>query len=92
MNNYEELISQKLSKIIKQKRIKQKLSQKELAEGICSQGMISSIEHGDYIPNTAIFLAICSKLNFSIDQSFLKDKLSMNYQFRFLLMSYLCSH
>ena len=66
MNNYEELISQKLSKIIKQKRIKQKLSQKELAEGICSQGMISSIEHGDYIPNTAIFLAICSKLNFSI--------------------------
>ena len=78
MNNYEELISQKLSKIIKQKRIKQKLFQKELAEGICSQGMISSIEHGDYIPNTAIFLAICSKLNFSIDQSFLKDKLSFS--------------
>ena len=78
MNNYEDLISQKLSKIIKQKRIKQKLSQKELAEGICSQGMISSIEHGDYIPNTAIFLAICSKLNFSIDQSFLKDKLSFS--------------
>ena len=63
MNNYEELISQKLSKIIKQKRIKQKLSQKELAEGICSQGMISSIEHGDYIPNTAIFLAICDLNN-----------------------------
>lgn len=78
MNNFEEIISKKISKIIKQERINKKLSQKELAEGICSQGMISSTEHGDYIPNTAIFIAICSKLNLSIDKAFLKEKLNFS--------------
>lgn len=78
MNNFEKLVSKKISETIKQARIKQNISQKALAEGICSQGMISSIEHGDYIPNTAIFLAICSKLNLSIDKSFLKEKLNFS--------------
>lgn len=78
MNNFERLVSKKISETIKQARIKQNISQKALAEDICSQGMISSIEHGDYIPNTAIFLAICSKLNLSVDKSFLKEKLNFS--------------
>ncbi|RVU71152.1 MULTISPECIES: helix-turn-helix domain-containing protein [Lactobacillus] len=75
MNNFEALISKKIGTTLKQERIKQHLSQKDLASGICSQGMISSIEHGEYIPNTAIFLALCNRLNLSIDQNFLKEKL-----------------
>lgn len=78
MNNFEELVSKKIGKTIKRERLKQNISQKELAAGICSQAMISSIEHGDYIPNTAIFLALCQKLNLSIDQNFLKEKLPFN--------------
>ena len=62
MNNFEELVSKKIGKTIKRERLKQNISQKELAAGICSQAMISSIEHGDYIPNTAIFLALYQKL------------------------------
>jgi transcriptional regulator with XRE-family HTH domain len=45
----------------------QTLSQKELAEGICSQGEISLIEQGARIPSIEMITKICAKLGISID-------------------------
>ena len=42
MNNFEELVTKKIGKTIKRERLKQNISQKELAAGICSQAMIKS--------------------------------------------------
>lgn len=45
----------------------QSMSQKELAEGICSQGEISLIERGNRIPSVEMITKICDKLGISID-------------------------
>lgn len=45
----------------------QSLSQKDLAEGICSQGEISLIEKGDRIPSISMNSKICSKLGIAVD-------------------------
>ncbi|KAA8433581.1 helix-turn-helix transcriptional regulator [Weissella paramesenteroides] len=54
------------------------LSQKELAQDICSQPMISSIEHGTYVPNVVLFMQLCDRLNINLDDSFLKTALKLN--------------
>lgn len=37
--------------------------------------MISSIEKGEYLPNAAIFLQLCARLEISIDEEFLHENL-----------------
>jgi len=39
------------------------LSQKDLCEGICSQGMLSLIEQNKHVPNATLLSKICLKLN-----------------------------
>lgn len=58
---------------IKRIRNMKKISQANLAEGICSQSMLSFIESGKYIPNVQIILRICDRLGLSIDQLVLHD-------------------
>lgn len=79
MQNNEEVIAKKISSLIKKARKRQSLSQKELASGICSQAMISSIENNEYLPNAALFLALCNKLGLSVDSSFLNHELQFTY-------------
>lgn len=79
MINYENFISKKIGNLIKTTRKDRALSQKELANGICSQAMLSSIENNKYLPNVALFLALCNKLNLSVDANFLNQKLQFDY-------------
>ena len=48
--------------IIKRLRVSSNLSQKEIAFGICSQGMISDIERGSKVPSSDILFKILRKL------------------------------
>ena len=60
---YENDIQVRIGFLIKGTRKKLGISQRDLADGICSQPMISSIERGDYIPNAILFMQLCGRLN-----------------------------
>ncbi|GAY71946.1 helix-turn-helix transcriptional regulator [Lentilactobacillus kosonis] len=66
-----EVMSQSLGKNIASERKKLKLTQKQLASGICSQSMISNIEKGNYVPNAILLSEICQRLGISVDRSLL---------------------
>ncbi|MGT2783850.1 helix-turn-helix domain-containing protein [Streptococcus merionis] len=55
---------------IKDRRKELKLSQKELAEGICKQGQISRLENGEYTPGSELLHQLAKKLNVSMDYFF----------------------
>ena len=55
---------------IKSRRKELKLSQRELAEGICKQGQISRLENGEYTPGSEILHQLAKKLNVSMDYFF----------------------
>ncbi|MFC6169229.1 helix-turn-helix domain-containing protein [Loigolactobacillus jiayinensis] len=59
-------------KLARERKLKH-LSQQQLAEDICSQSMISSIEKGIYIPNAVLLSRICTKLNLSMDHTMLSN-------------------
>lgn len=61
---------------LKSTRRKQKLSQKELANGVCSQAMLSRIENNEVVPSVILMQQLCQRLHVSID-----DILSTDYQF-----------
>ncbi|WP_334329908.1 helix-turn-helix domain-containing protein [Companilactobacillus sp. HBUAS59699] len=65
-----------LGTVLKEKRLSLKMSQKEVADGICTQPMISSIEKNKYIPNSQILISICKKLKINLNILNLDD----NYQ------------
>ncbi|WP_156008109.1 helix-turn-helix domain-containing protein, partial [Streptococcus ruminantium] len=55
---------------IKSRRKELKLSQKELAEGICKQGQISRLENGEYTPGSELLHQLAKKLKVSMDYFF----------------------
>lgn len=57
----------KLGDILKQTRQAQHMTQKQLAEGICSQSMLSAIEKGQYTPNANLLIALCRRLKIILD-------------------------
>ncbi|MBU9723241.1 MULTISPECIES: helix-turn-helix domain-containing protein [Bacillaceae] len=57
----------KYGSLIKDARIKKGVSQKQLSDNICSQGLISQIEMNQTIPTVDIFLKIASKLEINLD-------------------------
>ena len=59
-----------LASRIKNRRKQLKMSQKELAEGICKQGQISRLENGEYIPGSVLLHELSKKLNVSMDYFF----------------------
>lgn len=59
-----------LASRLKERRKALKMSQKELAEGICKQGQISRIENGDYTPGSELLYALSRKLRVSMDYFF----------------------
>ncbi|MGX6977961.1 helix-turn-helix domain-containing protein [Vagococcus elongatus] len=54
---------------LKKVRKEMKLSQKQLAEDICSQAMLSRIENNEVIPNALIMTEICKRLNISVEEA-----------------------
>lgn len=57
-----------LGTILKQARQAQHLTQKAVAQGICSQSMLSAIEHHQYQPNAQLLIQLCQRLRLSLDQ------------------------
>lgn len=57
----------KLGELIKELRIKNQLSQNELAKGICTQALISKVEKGETIPSIDIFKQLAKRLNVPLD-------------------------
>ncbi|MGT2799530.1 helix-turn-helix domain-containing protein [Streptococcus marmotae] len=55
---------------LKNKRLEMKLSQAELADGICEQGQISRMEKGNYTPGSELLYEISKKLNVSMNYFF----------------------
>lgn len=55
---------------LKNRRKELKLSQRELAEGICKQGQISRLESGEFTPGADFLHALAKKLNVSMDYFF----------------------
>ncbi|AWE09025.1 hypothetical protein DCE79_17505 [Lysinibacillus sp. 2017] len=53
---------------IKSMRKLKGLSQKELCDGICSQGMLSQIENNKHIPNIQLITKLCNRLGISLDE------------------------
>lgn len=58
----------KIGSTIKSIRVSKGLSQKDLCEGICSQGMLSQIEQNKHTPNATLLSNICIKLNIQIEE------------------------
>ncbi|NVY96939.1 helix-turn-helix transcriptional regulator [Lactobacillus sp. DCY120] len=75
LENYAATIRQRIGNLIRGKRRKIQLSQAQLAQDICSQALISSLEKGEYLPNTAVLIQLCQRLQVSLDQNFLNTKL-----------------
>lgn len=59
-------MAQSLGEILKQARREQKLTQTTVAEGICSQAMLSAIENNRYTPNAELLIALCQRLSIEL--------------------------
>ncbi|WP_125713975.1 helix-turn-helix domain-containing protein [Companilactobacillus kedongensis] len=59
-----------LGQTIQNKRKSLNLSQEELADGICTQAVISKIENQNTPPSINFLIAICQKLHLTLDQVF----------------------
>ncbi|WP_125568013.1 helix-turn-helix domain-containing protein [Companilactobacillus insicii] len=59
-----------LGKIIQEQRKKLNMSQLELADGICTQAIISKIENKNIPPSTNVLISICQKLHLTLDNVF----------------------
>jgi transcriptional regulator with XRE-family HTH domain len=55
-----------LGKEIKRRRVELKLTQKQLAFGICKQSIISKVENGDFFPSFELLIALSNRLKLSI--------------------------
>ena len=55
---------------LKNRRKELKMSQRELAEGICKQGQISRLESGEFTPGADFLHALAKKLKVSMDYFF----------------------
>lgn len=53
----------KIGEEVKSKRLKRGLTQKELAENICTQATISNLENGASVPTISILLKLAERLN-----------------------------
>ena len=67
---------------LKNRRKELKMSQRELAEGICKQGQISRLENGEFTPGADFLYALSKKLKVSIDYFLMSrlEKRLMSYQ------------
>ncbi|ATO44132.1 helix-turn-helix domain-containing protein [Loigolactobacillus coryniformis] len=54
--------------LLKQTRQAQHLAQKTVAAGICSQPMLSAIEHDKYRPNAQLLISLCQRLGISLTE------------------------
>lgn len=79
----------KFGSIIKKIRKDRHLTQKMLAENVCSQSVLSRIENNEEVPNVVVMQQLCHKLDISIDQVMNQDSKTIKTNSRWLhLMDY----
>ena len=61
-------MKQEVADLIKRYRKRRGMSQKELSQGICAQGIISRIERAEVVPSIDIFFALIRKLDVDMKQ------------------------
>lgn len=66
-------VAQQLGAVLKQQRRARHLTQAQLAAGICTQSLISSLEAGRYLPNVVLFAQLCERLDLPMQQALLAD-------------------
>lgn len=67
-------MNNQLGSSLKKIRKQQQLSQKEVAQNICAQSMLSAIENGKYMPSARLLIKLCNRLSVSLDEiSLLND-------------------
>ncbi|WP_119326524.1 helix-turn-helix transcriptional regulator [Companilactobacillus musae] len=57
-----------LGAVLKELRKSKKMTQKELAEGVCAQSMLSAIENDVYIPNANLLINLANKLGVDLNE------------------------
>ncbi|MFD1472114.1 helix-turn-helix transcriptional regulator [Companilactobacillus mishanensis] len=57
-----------LGTTIRNVRVNKKMSQKNLADGICAQSMLSAIENDKYTPNAKLLIELCNRLSLSLTE------------------------
>ncbi|MGT2667577.1 helix-turn-helix domain-containing protein [Streptococcus rifensis] len=62
------MYKRQIGQLVKSERLKQQLTQTELAEGICTQTVISNIEKGQVSPSIEIFFALVKKLHIDLNE------------------------
>ena len=62
------MMTTQIGEAIKKKRLLEKLTQAELAEGICTQATISNLENKGSLPTTTILLKITDKLKIEFNE------------------------
>ncbi|MCM2437782.1 helix-turn-helix transcriptional regulator [Periweissella beninensis] len=86
------ILTNQLGSSLKEIRKQQKLSQKEVANGICAQSMLSAIETGKYMPNARLLLALCDRLAISLDEISLNSNFTISASQKFnKTLSKLCN-
>lgn len=73
-------MAQTLGKNLAMQRRRLGLTQKQLARDICSQGLISNIERGNYVPNAILLGQICNRLKMSIDHALLNHYYKISHR------------
>lgn len=73
----------KIGTLVKDIRKDQHMTQKALADGICSQSMLSAIENNEYLPNAAIFIQLAQHLNINLSQISLADNFDISSEQQF---------
>lgn len=57
-----------LGMTLKQVRQQRQLTQREVAQNICAQSMLSAIENDRYMPNAALLMRLCERLAISLNE------------------------
>lgn len=61
------IVKQKIAALIKQKRLEKGWSQKELADGLCTQAIVSKIEKAEGSPSVELFFNLANRLEISAE-------------------------
>ena len=72
-----------LGTVIRELRKEKHLTQKELAEGVCAQSMLSAIENNVYVPNSVLLINLANKLKVNLDEISLATNFSISSKANF---------
>ncbi|WP_225418035.1 helix-turn-helix transcriptional regulator [Levilactobacillus huananensis] len=72
-----------LGTTIKQVRLQRHLTQREVAQDICAQSMLSAIENDRYTPNATLLMRLCERLAISLNEISLAKNFDVGPQVAF---------